>query len=171
MRAFLFAAGVIGVASAAATVGLTQAKPSATASIEGAWKRTSVVVTGANASKTPQQPNIYIYGKKYYAHVIENTPRKPLPPPKDPNKLTDAEKIAAYEAWAPLNTHAGTYEIKGNTIIHHQIVSKAPTPAGGRPPEGGPLLTDAKIEANTIVRTVKSADGKSITTTTYTRLE
>ena len=171
MRAFLVAAAVVGIVAAATTVGFSQAKPSATPSIEGAWKRTSVVVTGANPSNTPQQPNIYIYGKKYYAHVIENEPRKPLPPPKDPNKLTDAEKIAAYEAWAPLNTHAGTYEIKGTTIIHHQIVSKAPTPAAGRPPEGGPLLTDARIQANTIVRTVKSADGKSVTTTTYTRLE
>jgi hypothetical protein len=171
MKKILIAAAVVGVVAAAVQVGFTQSRPAASPSIEGAWKRTSVVVTGANASNTPQASNIYIYGKKYYAHVIENQPRKPLPPPKDPNKVTDAEKIAAYEAWAPLNTHAGTYEIKGNTIIHHQMVSKAPTPAAGRPPAGGPLLTDARIEANTIVRTVKSADGKSVTTTTYTRLE
>jgi hypothetical protein len=128
-------------------------------------------VTGANASNVPQQASIYIYGKRYYAHVFEGEPRKPLPPPKDPAKLTDVEKLAAYEAWRPFTAHAGTYEVKGNTIVHHQIVSKGPTPAPGRPTEGGPLLTDVKINANTIVRTVKSADGKSVTTTTYTRLE
>ena len=141
MRVFLVSFAVAAFIASATSVGFTQGKPAATQSIEGAWKRTSVVVTGANASNTPQQPSVYIYGKRYYAHVFEGQPRKPLPPPKDPNKLTDAEKIAAYEAWAPFTAHAGTYEIKGTTIVHHQIVSKGPTPATGRPAEGGPLLT------------------------------
>jgi hypothetical protein len=46
MRTFLVSAAIIGiVAASAARVGFSQAKPAATPSIEGAWKRTSVVVT------------------------------------------------------------------------------------------------------------------------------
>lgn len=165
MRIYVAALSAAGIAALAAGVGQTQTKPS----IEGVWKRTSLVVTGANPSTAPQQPGVYIYTAKHYAHVFETQPRKPLAAPKDANKLTDAEKLARYEAWAPFTSSGGTYEIKGTTITHRPVVSKAPAPATGY--ADGPIFMNVKIEANRIVRTATSADGKSFTTATYTRVE
>ena len=172
MRAFLITAAVIGVVSSAASVGFSQGKPSAPLSVEGVWKRTSTVVTGANPSNTSlQQPSVYIYANRHYSHVFEGQPRKPLAPAKDPAKLTDAEKLARFEAWAPFTAHAGTYEIKGTTVIHNNLVNKNPPPATGIYPAASNVFENVRIEGNTMVRTAKSADGKSVTTSTYTRLE
>jgi hypothetical protein len=174
MRTSLMASTALGIVVTAASVGFSQGKPSAPLSVEGVWKRTSTVVTGANpSSNTDPQPSVYIYAKKHYSHIFQNntTIRKPLPAPKDPNNVTNAEKIAAYEAWQPLGAHSGTYEIKGTTIVHHYLVNKNPPPVSGVYPEANVTFENVRIEGNTIVRTAKSADGKSVTTWTYTRLE
>src|SRR5712691_3108150 len=98
MRVFLVTSAILGIL--AAQVGLTQGKPQATPSIEGVWKGTSTVTTGANVSANPnRQPNILIYTKGYYSLISENAgavprpPRAVLAPPRDANKLTDAEKL------------------------------------------------------------------------------
>jgi hypothetical protein len=171
MRALLAAAAAVGITVSAASVGLSQGKPTSTPSVEGVWKRTSVVVTGANPSNTIPRTSVYIYTKRHYSHVFEGQPRKPLPPPKDPAKLTDAEKLARYEAWSPFTAHAGTYEMKGTTIIHSNLVNKNPPPETGIYPPASNVFENVKIEGNTMVRVAKSADGKSVTTTTYTRIE
>ena len=43
---------------------------------------------------------------------------------KDPKKLTDAEKVAFYDEWAPFVASSGTYEVRGHTIITHNILAK-----------------------------------------------
>jgi hypothetical protein len=171
MRACLIAAAVVGVVSAGAIVGFSQSKPSAAQSIEGAWKITSHVTTGANAfTNTSWQPSIYIYTKKHYSHFFQTqaAPRPPVAAPKDANKLTDAEKLMRYEAWLPVTAQSGTYEIKGTTLIQHTLASKAPAPATGYADN----IRELKFEGvNTMVQIAKSADGKSETRRTFTRLE
>lgn len=96
-------------------------------SFEGVWKVTKVVRTGANAStNTHPQPSLTIFYRGYYSLIkdISSEPRKPSPAPKDPTKLTEAEKIARFEEWDPFRASAGTYEVKGNPLITHSIVAK-----------------------------------------------
>jgi hypothetical protein len=85
--------------------------------------------------------------------------------------LTDAEKLAQREAWAPFTSQSGTYEIKGTSVVHQPIITKAPAPAGGYAGNVFAGFQSVKIEGNTMIRTATSADGKSVTTTTFRRLE
>jgi hypothetical protein len=174
MRTTLVAAAIAGIIGSAASVGFGQAKPTGTLPIKGVWKRVSTVTTGATPSNvTNWSPNVYIYTDRHYSHIFESDGmrRPPLAPPKDPNKLTDAEKLAQREAWAPFTANGGTYEVKGNSVIHHQMVSKVPAPAAGYAAETLAGFESVKIEGNTMVRTAKTADGKGVVTTTFMRVE
>jgi hypothetical protein len=97
-------------------------------SLEGVWRITKVVVpAGPNAgTDTHPQPGLQIFYRGYFSIVrdVSGAPRSPSPPPGDPNNLTDAEKIARYEEWAPFGASAGTYELEGDTLITHNIVAK-----------------------------------------------
>lgn len=71
-------------------------------------------------------PSVIIFTKSYYSQVYETgaEPRSPVARAKDPQNLTDAEKIARYEQWRPFYANSGTYAIKGTRLIIHPIVSK-----------------------------------------------
>ena len=92
--------------------------------LEGVWQITKVVQAGV-VNNNPQ-PSLYIFSRGYYSalRVNGNGPRTQAPAPKDPGHLTDAEKIAFYNEWAPYQASAGTYEVKGNTMINHNVVAK-----------------------------------------------
>jgi hypothetical protein len=152
--------------------------------IEGAWKLTSTVITGANASANrKQEPNVYLFKNGYYGFVSQDggqeaPPRRTLQPPKDAAKLTDAEKIARYEHWAPGAAQGGQYEMKGTTLSRYPIIAKNQSAEIIERYKTGKLgIALATLEVafsngnNTMVHTQKSADGKSLTTRTYTRLE
>jgi hypothetical protein len=96
-------------------------------SLEGVWKIVELTTTGANASTIGNpQPSLVIFTKGYYSYlsVTSEGPRPQFAPAKDPNNLTDAEKIARYAQWNPFTANAGTYEVKGKTIIRHPLVAK-----------------------------------------------
>ena len=96
-------------------------------SFEGVWKVTKVVKTGPNAgTNTHLQASLAIYSGGYFSIVRDDSlePRKPAPAAKDPKKLTDAEKVAFYDEWAPFIASGGTYEVRGQTIITHNILAK-----------------------------------------------
>lgn len=96
-------------------------------SFEGVWKVTKVVKTGPNAgTNTHPQASLAIYSGGYFSIVRDDSPqpRKPAPAAKDPVKLTDAEKVAFYDEWAPFVASGGTYEVRGHTIITHNILAK-----------------------------------------------
>lgn len=174
MRVFLIAAAVFGVVSSTADVGFTQAKPAASLSLKGVWKATSIVVTGANAStNASRQPSLVIYTDKYFSVItldgsVPLPPRSMLKPLADPNKLTDAEKLARYDAWLPITAQSGTYTVKGSTLIQHRLISKDPASMNT---DGGPI--EFKIEGDTLTQTTKSAPGQPVSEThrTYVRLE
>jgi hypothetical protein len=121
MRRLLIAAAVVGIVASAASVGFTQAKPSAASpSLEGVWKSTPVIGTGPNASDSikDRQPNINIWTKKYYSRVTADGPTRPvLAAPKNPANLTNAEKLSRYEHFRQVAALAGMYEIKGTQVI------------------------------------------------------
>jgi hypothetical protein len=134
-------------------------------SLEGVWRVTRVVQAGV--TDTHPQPGLLIFSRGYYSatRVNGNEPRKQSAAPKDPNKLTNAEKLARYEEWAPYAASAGTYEVKGNTIINHNIVAKMV--------RGMTLTEEAiilKFDGNSFVAGPKPGNPNSDRQTTYTRV-
>ncbi len=133
-------------------------------SLEGIWKVTKVVKAGV--ANTDPQPGLMIFSRGYYSttRVLSNEARQQAPAPKDPEKLTDAEKIARYEEWALYAASAGTYEVKGDTLITHNVVAKMVR---------GMTLTEQaeiKFEGDTFVARPKPGQPNSDRQTTYTRL-
>jgi hypothetical protein len=140
-----------------------------TKALEGVWKVTKVVRTGANAGTDDHpEPSLQIFYRGYYSIVRDNSgqPRKPAPEPKDAARLTDAEKLAKYEEWAPFAASAGPYEIKGNTIVTNNVIAKQVKGVG--------LTEEAtiKFEGDTFTATAKSPPGLPLgeRSTTYIRV-
>ena len=108
--------------------------------VEGVWKVTEVVVqqghendwlSGETSAEktttiTTPEPGLIIFTKNHYSQLIVrgNKPRAAVPPPKDRRNLTDAEKLALFEQWRVVIANAGTYEVKGSTLIIRGIVAK-----------------------------------------------
>ena len=102
------------------------------ATVEGVWKVAEVVAPGTPAAEkaataTGPQPGLLIFTKGYYSVTLVRgqQARPAVEPPKDPQNLTDAEKLARYEQWQPFTANAGTYEIKGTTITRRPMVAKS----------------------------------------------
>ena len=157
-----------GVLLFAITVGLSFAQTPT--SIQGAWRVTEVTVTGANAgSNVSPQPGMYVFTKSHYSIITVNgtAPRKSISNAANPGQLTDAEKMARYEAWNQFTANAGTYQIAGNTLTTQAVVAKNPGVMG----TSG--TREFKIEGRTLTLVQKSAAGQpaSQTTTRLTRIE
>ena len=138
--------------------------------LEGVWRITAIEVTGANpsANKSPQ-PSQYIFTRGHYSVVQINgsMPRTALPPAKTPGSPTEAEKLQAFEHWAPVTAQSGTYTIKGNVVSLRPLVAK-----NHGVMTGGGSSREFSIRSNDTLRlVVKSQDGKSTQTTTLTRIE
>src|SRR5438552_214128 len=76
-------------------------------SLEGAWKVTEIVTTGADSSRvTSPQPGLLIFTRKHYSimYVTGNAPRTPY---KAANP-TQEEKLAAFDSFV---ANTGTYEV------------------------------------------------------------
>ena len=141
-------------------------------SVEGVWQITSVVTTGAGALNTPKaQPSLLIFARSHYSWVSVNgtAPRPKFAAAKDPNKLTDAEKVARFEQWNPFTANSGTYQISGNTITRRPTVAKNDTVMTTDPPQAAQF----RIEGNKLTLVAKSLPGQpaSETTTILTRVE
>jgi hypothetical protein len=163
-------AAVAALAFATAAAGAAAQETPTAASLEGVWKVSKVVTTGAGARvDTHPQPGLQIIYRGYFSIVRDNgsEPRKPSPSAKDPTNLTDTDKAARYDEWAPFAASAGTYELRGDTLITHNIVAKQVRGVG--------LTEEATIRfegADTFVATAKSPPGTSAygRETTYTRV-
>jgi hypothetical protein len=137
---------------------------------EGVWRITKVVWPGPNGhTNAHPQPSLEIFHGGYFTIIRDNAaePRTASPAARDPAKLTDAEKIARYEEWAPFGASGGAYEVKGDTLVTHNIVAKQ---------AGGMTITEEATVAfegpDTFVATAKVEPGVPAgRQTTYTRLK
>jgi len=171
MRICLVAMATLGILASTADVGLGQG--AAAPSVVGVWKGLSAVTTGANASTNMNRlPMLIMYTKGYYSVVAQDSAvsrpaRQAPPPPKDPSKLTDSEKIARYELWLPVIAQSGTYEVKGNMLTQRDIVAKAATPTS--------RVVEIRFEdgGKTMIETLRSVPGQPVSETVrrFTRLE
>ena len=164
-----FKAGVIVVVLVLAAS--TWARAQTTPSLQGAWRVTEIVVTGANAAtnKSPQ-PSLYVFTRQHYSIMTVNgtAPRKDFGTPKDPARLSDAEKMARYEVWDAFTANSGTYQVSASALTTRPLVAKNPGVMTG------PVATrEFRIVGNTLTLIQKSAAGQpaSETRTTLTRVE
>lgn len=115
----LFATAVHGEAKEAAQ---SLAQGGARPTLEGVWKPTEIVMTGAGAyAVSAPQPGLFIFTKSHFSWMWTpgSTPRtlfKAAVP-------TNEEKVAAYDSLIPTS---GTYELNGSTATFRYIVSKSP---------------------------------------------
>jgi len=125
------------------------AQSSTKKTIEGVWKVTEIIVTGANASNvaTPQ-PGLFIFAKKYYSvmWVPGNQPRSLF----KGDSPTDEEKIAAYDSFV---ANSGTYEVDGSTLTLHPMVARSPNFMAS-----GVSKSELRIEGTTLWLTQKNTD-------------
>lgn len=148
------------------------AQATAASPIDGVWKIAEVVTTGANAATNanPQQ-SLIIFARGHYSWININgsTLRTQSLAPKDPAKLTDAEKLARYEEWSPLTAQSGTFETKGSTLTRRALVAKN---VGAMNPKNS-NVQEFKLEGNTLWLTSRSAAGQpaSETRTKFTRVQ
>ena len=129
------------------------------ASIDGVWKITDVVVTGANPMTNPSpEASLYIFSHGHYAMVADTsrTPRTAAAPAKDPANPTDAEKLAKYQEWSPVIAQGGTYKIKGATLTRVASVAKN---VGAIGPDGQ-TESAFKLTGATLVLITKSPAGQ-----------
>jgi len=124
--------------------------------VEGVWKIVEAVLPGTNpadnsATRTISnpQPGLVIFTRGYYSQisVTAEQPRTAVEPAKDPQNLTDAEKMARYEQWRQFAANAGTYEIKGTTLVLHALVAKNVQVMTTQTP----LEVTFKLEGNTLL--------------------
>jgi hypothetical protein len=89
-------AAVFGLAAFAFSASASIAGAAAKGPLDGVWTIARVVTTGANAATTSSpQSSVIIFDQGYYAYVSGgNEPRKAAPAAANPDKLTDAEKLA-----------------------------------------------------------------------------
>jgi hypothetical protein len=147
-------ASVIALCLAVPTTGSTQ-ESSAAPPLQGVWKIVEAATTGANASTNSNpQANLLIFTKGHYSFLMVHgaQPRPQFAPAKDPNELTDAEKVARYEQWSPFTANAGTYEVKGTTLIRRPHVAKNETVMA----KNSSFESEFKLEGNTLWLITKS---------------
>lgn len=127
-------------------------------SIEGVWKVTDVVATGANPMTNPSpQVSLYLFTHGHYSIVADSgrTPRTAVSV-KDPANPTDAEKTAKYQEWAPVIAQAGTYEVKGATLVRVATVAKNVAAIG----PAAQTESEIKLTGDTLVLISKSPAGQ-----------
>jgi hypothetical protein len=102
--------------------------------VEGVWKiaeevapSTNPADKGATTTYSNPQPGLFIFTRGHYSAVVVTAPepRAAVAPAKNPQNLTDAEKIALYEQCKGFRANSGTYEIKGSTLSIRPIVAKS----------------------------------------------
>jgi hypothetical protein len=143
--------------------------------VEGVWKIAEVLVPYKNPAEkgttiTNPQPGLIIFTKGHYtlSAVRGREPRAAFAPAKDPENLTDAEKIARYEQWKTFTANAGTYEVKGSMLLLHPIVAKNAQVMTS----GTPITWELKVEApNTLWLIPPSDRATTDPRLKFTRLE
>ena len=117
--------------------------------IEGVWKVSEIVVTGAGASTVSSpQPGLFIFTRSHYS--IMYVPGSEARALKKAETATADEKIAAYDSFL---ANAGTYQRAGSTLTIRPIVARDPNYM-----VGGFNKYQLRIDGNTLTLTNNSTD-------------
>jgi hypothetical protein len=98
------------------------AQAAARGPLEGVWRVTEIVITGAGAyTATAPQPGVFIFTKNHYSWMwLPGTQPRAMFKAQVP---TTEEKLAAFDSLA---ASSGTYELKGSTATFRPTVAKGP---------------------------------------------
>jgi hypothetical protein len=160
MKKILFFTVVLSAFLLAANTAFAQKKNQ----LEGVWKVVEVIVpsqsTGKDTTISTPQPGVLIFTKDYYSIIAiqSGRPRIAAEAPKDPQNLSDAEKIARFTEWGPVVANSGTYEIKGFSILRHPIVAKTVDAMNRK----DPLADDFTLEGANTLRIIPAGDRAGI---------
>ena len=165
-RAYWSAALLVAAFAVTPTPPAAQAQSPMTAqSFEGVWRVTKVV-SPDGVVNTNLQPGLTIFSRGYYSLIRDNNvgPRPQAPAPRDPARLTDAEKLALYQEWANFGAQAGTYELKGDILVTHADIAKSVRGVG--------LIEQAiiRFDGDTFTAQPKPGEPNAGRVTTYTRV-
>jgi hypothetical protein len=169
MKRILFTAAMLVAMAPLAIAQTAQGTPSQPAAaqgqtkspVEGVWRIAEMVMPGGGAAEkgttiTNPQPSLIIFTRGHYSQVIVRgqQPRAAAAPAKDPRNPTDAEKLALLEEWRPVGANAGTYEVKGTTIIRRAIVAKSVEVMTS----ATPLTSEYKLEGTNTLWLIPTGD-------------
>ena len=131
---------------------LLSAQSAAKKPIEGVWKVTEIVITGAGASNVASpQPSLFIFTQRHYSQTwVQGSQPRTLFKAEEP---TNEEKIPAFDSFV---ANTGTYEITGSTLTIKPIVARYPNFMAG-----GSDKYQFRIEGNTLSLTEKTTDQTS----------
>ena len=141
--------------------------------VEGVWKVAEVIPASSNAAEKPTpitnpQPGLLIFTKGYYSVVaVTGRNARTSMDAKDPQNLTDAEKLALYEQWRAFAANSGTYEIKGSTLLRRASVAKNAN-VMTRPE---PLAVEFKMDGPNTLWLIPPADRPNDPRVKWTRVE
>ena len=110
--------------------------------IEGVWRIADRINPDPHMNGPATGPSLAVFTKKHYSILAMHNGQPKVAPFKTPGKPTDAEKIARYEYWDFVVATAGTYEVKGTTLIRHPSVAK------DEPGTGATSSDELKFEGN-----------------------
>ena len=141
--------------------------------VEGVWKVAEVIPASSNAAEKPTpitnpQPGLLIFTKGYYSVVaVTGRNARTSVDAKDPQNLTDAEKLASYDQWRAFAANSGTYEIKGSTITRRPTVAKNVGVMDGQQT----IVTEFKMEGTNTLWLIPPADRPNDPRVKWTRVE
>jgi Lipocalin-like domain len=117
--------------------------------IEGVWRVAEVQITGGTnpGTNTSPQPGLCIFTRGHYSlmTITSDKPRTVVPGGPGQPATTDAQKIALYDHWAPFTANAGTYSVKGSTLMTKPLVAKNEGVM-----QGQGQTREFKVEGNTL---------------------
>jgi len=127
----------------------TEAKCSSPrANLRGVWKVTefSSRKLGGEWKPFPINASLYIFTDRHYSYMIApgSEPRRRYS--GDPNKPSDAEKVAAYDSFVAAS---GTYELRGSELALTALLHKNPNEMLGER-----LMYTIEISGNTLRMTI-----------------
>jgi hypothetical protein len=163
------ARALVGPALAAAAVLAPHAALAQANGLDGVWKLTSIVRTGSQpVNLTSPAPGYTFYARGHYATITDNSParRTAAPAPKDPANPTDADRLAKFAEWSPMQAQAGTYVLKGATL------TRTPEVAKNAGQIGQPNVQEITIKGDTLTMVSQAPAGQTGTqTVTMTRVK
>jgi hypothetical protein len=125
------------------------AQAAARTPLEGVWKVTEIVISGAGAyATTAPQPGLMIFTKSHYSWMwVPGTTPRVLFKSQTP---TSEEKVAAFDS---VVASSGTYELNGATATFRPIVNRGPNMVS--------IDEQFQVEGDTLTLTWKSSDTRT----------
>ena len=140
-RSFLWTCG-LALIPATNIVGQSKAGP-----LEGVWQTVQVTMGGTQPATMKPGANLAIFSGRHYSRVEVHT-EKTRPVLANPATAT-ADELR--EVWGPFVAEAGTYELSGDQLTLHPIVSKNPAAMAA----GVSVVYSCKLDGKTATLTAQ----------------